>query len=65
VAAPPSSAAEPPATSEALATTEGDLPGVDIDAVESPDHQFSIFYVPGGGGESAHGSSVVVWIGEE
>jgi hypothetical protein len=37
-------------------------PGIDIDAIESPEHQFSIFYVPGA---TAHASSVVVWIGEE
>jgi hypothetical protein len=40
-------------------------PVIDIQAVESPQHQFSIFYVPGSTGANAYASSVVVWIGEE
>jgi hypothetical protein len=64
---PASAAAAPPAagSSEAVATAEAELPGIDIQAVESPEHQFSIFYVPAATGTNAHASSVVVWIGEE
>jgi len=42
---------------------EGDTP-IDVQSVESPDHPFSIFYVPAATGLEAHASSVVVWIGE-
>jgi len=55
----------PGAPSEALAASEGEVPAIDIQAVESPEHQFSIFYVPAATGTNAHASSVVVWIGEE
>jgi anti-sigma factor RsiW len=53
--------------SEALAMVEGEgeVSPIDIQAVESPEHQFSIFYVPAATGTNAHASSVVVWIGEE
>jgi hypothetical protein len=67
-AAPHPSAAD---TSAVAALAEPEEPGVDIQAVESPHHQFSIFYVPGGAGatgaagSNAQASSVVVWIGEE
>ena len=42
---------------------EGDAP-MDVQTVDSPDHPFSIFYVPAATGLEAHASSVVVWIGE-
>jgi anti-sigma factor RsiW len=54
-----------PSSAEAVANAEGEVPGIDIQAVESPQHQFSIFYVPAATGANAHASSVVVWIGEE
>src|SRR5208282_3223519 len=52
---------EPPAAEIAAAEPEGQ--GVDVQAVESPNHPVSIFYVPAAGANS-HASSVVVWIGE-
>jgi anti-sigma factor RsiW len=77
-AAGPSSAAQPavtpaapaaPAaaqdTPSAVASAEAEVPSIDVQAVESPEHQFSIFYVPGATGANASASSVVVWIGEE
>jgi hypothetical protein len=63
--APPSAAPQPPSSAEAVASAAGEIPAIDIQAVESPQHPFSIFYVPAATGESAHASSVVVWIGEE
>ncbi len=67
VAVTPPASASPQASSsaEVLATAEAEIPGIDIQAVESPQHQFSIFYVPAATGANAHASSVVVWIGEE
>jgi hypothetical protein len=59
------SASAEPTAPEAVANAEGEVPGIDIQAVESPQHQFSIFYVPAATGTNAHASSVVVWIGEE
>jgi hypothetical protein len=64
-APPPASPAPPPTTPDPVAAIEPQRPGIDIVALESPKHQFSIFYVPGAAGESAQASSVVVWIGEE
>jgi hypothetical protein len=67
-AATPSAPAEPAAaqdTPSAVASAEGEVPSIDVQAVESPEHQFSIFYVPGATGANASASSVVVWIGEE
>jgi len=49
----------------AVAMAESEVPGIDVQAVESPQHPFSIFYVPSATGANAHASSVVVWIGEE
>jgi hypothetical protein len=68
--APPSSAIAAPSAQAgeeaAIATAETpEGPGIDVQAVESPEHEFSIFYVPGATGANAHASSVVVWIGEE
>ncbi len=65
--APPSAAPAPSAAPEpsAVAANEGEIPAIDVQAVESPQHQFSIFYVPAGTGANPHASSVVVWIGEE
>jgi hypothetical protein len=71
--APAATLPHPPASDSAAAVAAGmeaaepEPPGVDIEAVESPQHQFSIFYVPGApnaAGASAQASSVVVWIGE-
>jgi len=56
---------EPPAVAVAEPAEE---PSIDVQAVESPQHPFSIFYVPGvaaTGAAGASASSVVVWIGEE
>jgi hypothetical protein len=51
---------------EAVAAAETEsAPGIDVQAVESPQHPFSIFYVPGATGNEPSASSVVVWIGEE
>ena len=58
--APSSATTSTPVAVAAAAPPEE--PGIDIDAIESPEHQFSIFYVPGA---TPHASSVVVWIGEE
>jgi anti-sigma factor RsiW len=56
---PPPSAEEPP-----LAMASNDTAGgVDVEAVESPAHQFSVFYVPASLNTNAQ--SVVVWIGDE
>ena len=55
----------PPPEALAMAEGEGEVSPIDIQAVESPEHQFSIFYVPAATGANAHASSVVVWIGEE
>ena len=54
-----------PSEALAIAEGEGEVSPIDIQAVESPEHQFSIFYVPAATGTNAHASSVVVWIGEE
>jgi anti-sigma factor RsiW len=62
---PAETAAAAPLGSAEVLATDGELPGIDIQAVESPAHQFSIFYVPAATGANAHASSVVVWIGEE
>jgi pilus assembly protein FimV len=67
-AAAPTEPTEPSPESSAaaaVAASEPEVPSIDIDAVESPEHQFSIFYVPGATGANASASSVVVWIGEE
>ena len=48
----------------AVAMAESEVPGIDVQAVESQ-QPFSIFYVPSATGANAHASSVVVWIGEE
>jgi hypothetical protein len=53
-----------PALPIQIAAAEPDGQGVDIQAVESPNHPVSIFYVPAAVGPNAHASSVVVWIGE-
>jgi hypothetical protein len=55
----------PPATDEppnAMAANGAGL-GVDVETVESPAHQFSVFYVPASGNSNAQ--SVVIWIGED
>jgi negative regulator of sigma E activity len=48
-----------------IAAAEPEGQGIDVQAVESPDHAVSIFYVPAATGAHPHASSVVVWIGEE
>lgn len=63
--AEPSASPVAQGSEEAVATAEGEVPAIDVQAVESPEHQFSIFYVPAATGANAHASSVVVWIGEE
>jgi hypothetical protein len=63
--AEPSAPPVAPGSEEVVATAEGEVPAIDVQAVESPEHQFSIFYVPAATGANAHASSVVVWIGEE
>jgi anti-sigma factor RsiW len=67
VAAPEPPVATPTAQDmpAAVASAETEEPSIDVQAVESPEHQFSIFYVPGATGTNASASSVVVWIGEE
>jgi anti-sigma factor RsiW len=39
--------------------------GVDVESVESPKHEVSVFYVPGTASANPNASSVVVWIGED
>ncbi|MEO7113251.1 MAG: hypothetical protein ABI183_22620 [Polyangiaceae bacterium] len=39
--------------------------GVDIESVDSPKHEVSVFYVPGTASANPNASSVVVWIGED
>jgi len=41
-----------------------DRAGVDVEAVESPSHEVSVFYVPTTASANPNASSVVVWIGE-
>jgi anti-sigma factor RsiW len=54
-----------PAVSARIAAAESEGEGIDVQAVESPHHPVSIFYMPAATGPNAHASSVVVWIGEE
>jgi hypothetical protein len=39
--------------------------GVDVESVDSPKHEVSVFYVPGTASANPNASSVVVWIGED
>jgi hypothetical protein len=39
--------------------------GVDVESVESPKHEVSVFYVPATASANPNASSVVVWIGED
>jgi hypothetical protein len=39
--------------------------GVDVESVESPAHEVSVFYVPATASANPNASSVVVWIGED
>jgi anti-sigma factor RsiW len=58
----PSDTEEEPNAPTAVASN-GAGGGVDVETVESPAHQFSVFYVPAS--HTANAQSVVVWIGEE
>jgi negative regulator of sigma E activity len=60
----PSGSAEAPIAASTAGTEQEDDPGMDVQSVDSPDHPFSIFYVPAATGLNAHSSSVVVWITE-
>jgi hypothetical protein len=64
-ASPPGSGTQP-----APATPGGGTPGtsgVDVEQVESPSHQVSVFYLPAVSAAAANSnaSSVVVWIGDD
>jgi negative regulator of sigma E activity len=59
------SASGKPTAPVQVAAAEPEGQGIDVQAVESPDHAISIFYVPAATGADPHASSVVVWIGEE
>ncbi|MEO8796573.1 MAG: hypothetical protein ABI551_01700 [Polyangiaceae bacterium] len=50
-----------PEQTQAVAGVEG----VDIESVESPSHDVSVFYVPATANANSNASSVVVWIGED
>jgi hypothetical protein len=63
--APPGFGSGEPAAPTPIAAAEPEGEGVDVQAVESPHHPISIFYMPAATGANAHASSVVVWIGEE
>jgi anti-sigma factor RsiW len=56
--------ADPVASSATAAAADPDTEGVEVQAVDSPSHPFSIFYLPVASGIDAHASSVVVWIDE-
>lgn len=60
--APPST---PPVDTDKMAAEAYMQSGVDIESVESPKHEVSVFYVPGTASANPNGSSVVVWIGED
>lgn len=62
---PADSASGEPAAPVQVAAAEPEGQGIDVQAVESPDHAVSIFYVPAATGADPHASSVVVWIGEK
>jgi len=62
VVSPPPSAKASPAESSAVAV-QSDPGGVELEQVESPTREISVFYVPALSGESA--SSIVVWVGED
>ena len=49
---------------EQLATQAAGQSGVDVESVESPSHEVSVFYVPATASANPNASSVVVWIGE-
>jgi hypothetical protein len=63
--APLASGSSVPAAPIQVAAAEPEGEGTDVQAVESPNHPVSIFYMPAATGPNAHASSVVVWIGEE
>lgn len=50
-----------PEQTQAVAGVEG----VDVESVESPSHDVSVFYVPATANANSKASSVVVWIGED
>ena len=61
----------PPPTQSAVTPTPNELAaqtppaeGVDVESVESPSHEVSVFYVPAMASASSNASSVVVWIQE-
>lgn len=62
--APPVASHESAALAQ-IAAAEPEGQGTDVQAVESPHHPVSIFYMPAATGANGHASSVVVWIGEE
>ncbi len=62
--APPAASGEPSAAAR-IAAADPEAQGIDVQAVESPHHPVSIFYMPAATGANGHASSVVVWIGEE
>ena len=51
-------------TPEQLAAQAPAAEGVDVESVESPSHEVSVFYVPAMASASSNASSVVVWIQE-
>ncbi|WP_394832514.1 hypothetical protein LVJ94_39030 [Pendulispora rubella] len=59
---PEAPATEPSAVAAAAPETEVTPGGVELEQVESPSREISVFYVPTVSGES--GSSIVVWIGD-
>jgi hypothetical protein len=73
VPAPPETAPLPAASAQVLAqatpsgTPTPSAPGVDVEQVESPSHQVSVFYLPAvsAAASNANASSVVVWIGDD
>jgi hypothetical protein len=68
---PGASPEEAPALAQvAPAAGTGDVSGVDVEQVESPSHQVSVFYLPAvaaaaAGSSASSASSVVVWIGDD
>jgi hypothetical protein len=70
--APPEMAPSPSAVAQASPASSGttaqpDTSGVDVEQVESPSHQVSVFYLPAVAAAAANknASSVVVWIGDD
>ena len=64
VTPPPPTQTTATPTPDQLAAQAPAAEGVDVESVESPSHEVSVFYVPAMASASSNASSVVVWIQE-